>query len=109
MKAKKIITSHNEIVGRVQSKLILIREHSVVYREPAIALPYTLIGVVVKLVSVSGDIHLQIDLYDGSLDEVPRLQLGIVSAKEYTLKELNLSNKNLLINVESYIPSGKGL
>src|SRR5699024_5133088 len=109
MKAKKIITSHNEIVERAQSKLILIGEHSVDYGDPTIALPFQLIAVKAKLEYFQGDIYLKSDLYEGPIDEVPRLLLGIVRAIEYTLKELNLPNKNLLIQVESTIPPGTSL
>lgn len=109
MKAKKINMSQTKIVGHSQSKLILIGEHSVVYGQPAIALPFPLIGVEAIVEYSLGDIYLKSDLYEGPIDRAPTLLSGIVSTIKHTLKMLNLPDKNLLIEVESTIPPGKGL
>src|SRR5699024_12110242 len=63
----------------------------------------------VKKVYYSIDIYLNSDLYEVPIKQAPKLLLDIVNEKEYTIKEINLPNKNLLIKVESTIPPGKGL
>lgn len=109
MSAKKIITSNKKVTGHAQSKLILIGEHSVVYGQPAIALPFPLIGVDAIVEYSPGEIYLKSDLYEGPIDKAPKLLMGIVCTIRHTLQELNLPYKDLLIEVKSTIPPGKGL
>ncbi len=105
----KNITANKKAIGFAQSKLILIGEHAVVYGQPAIALPFPLIGVESIVEYMPGEIYLKSDLYSGPISKAPTLLKGIVSTIKHTLKILKLPYKDLLIEVKSTIPPGKGL
>lgn len=105
----KNVAANKKAIGFAQSKLILIGEHAVVYGQPAIALPFPLIGVESIVEYMPGEIYLKSDLYKGPISKAPKLLNGIVSTIKHTLKVLKLPYKDLLIEVKSTIPPGKGL
>lgn len=109
MNLEKAISSEDISIGLAHSKLILIGEHAVVHGQPAIAIPFPIIGVESIITSIVGDIHFDSEIYEGLMDDSPESLRGIVYCIEATLEFLNLPRKNLNIQVRSSIPPGKGL
>lgn len=111
MTAEKLVIPIKEktATGNAHSKLILVGEHAVVHGQPAIAIPFPLIGVESSVEEIDGDIYLESTLYSGKLKDAPESLFGVVNTIEHTLDMLGLPHKNLLIHVESTIPPGKGL
>lgn len=96
-------------IGRAYSKLILIGEHSVVHGQPAIAIPFPMVSVEVAVQFMPGGVQLNSELYQGPLESVPLGLSGIQKCIRATLKHLDLPEKDIYMNVESSIPTGKGL
>jgi mevalonate kinase len=109
MSAEKVTMSEKTATGIAHSKLILIGEHAVVHGQPAIAIPFPLIGVETQVEHVPGSIKLDSSFYHGPLDLVPESLEGIERCVEGTLAHLGLPAKDLLIRIHSSIPPGKGL
>lgn len=95
--------------GVAQSKLILVGEHAVVHGQPAIALPFPLIGVESVVEKREGKVYLDSLLYQGPMEQAPKSLAGIVQTVKQTLKLLQIPYKDLLIRIRSSIPPGKGL
>lgn len=95
--------------GVAQSKLILVGEHAVVHGQPAIALPFPLIGVESVVEKIQGTVYLDSSLYKGPIELAPKSLAGIVQTVKQTLKLLQIPYKDLLIRIRSSIPPGKGL
>lgn len=109
MNAQRLTTSEKTAVGIAHSKLILVGEHAVVHGQPAIAIPFPLIGVESTVEYVPGSIQLQSTFYTGPIESAPSSLEGIVACIHKTLDHLNQPRKDLLIRIESSIPPGKGL
>jgi len=109
MSAEKVTMAEKTAIGIAHSKLILIGEHAVVHGQPAIAIPFLLIGVETQVEYVPGAIKLDSTFYHGPLDLVPDSLKGIAQCVEGTLDHLGLPAKDLLIRIHSSIPPGKGL
>src|SRR5699024_231335 len=109
MNAKQMRTSAKVATGTANSKLILVGEHAVVHGKPAIAIPFPLVGVESTVEHVPGRIKLDSTFYHGPIDSAPENLTGIVKAIEETLKYVNLPLEDLLIQIKSSIPPGKGL
>ncbi|WP_188456735.1 mevalonate kinase [Virgibacillus oceani] len=109
MSAEKATTSEQTAIGIAHSKLILIGEHAVVHGQPAIAIPFPLVGVESVIDNVPGAVKIDSTFYHGPLESAPESLAGIVNCIKAALRELNLPCKDLLIRIKSSIPPGKGL
>src|SRR5699024_170511 len=94
--------------GIAHSKLILIGEHAVVHGQPAIALPFPLVGVEAMVEHVPGSIQIDSSFYHGPLSSVPSALKGFANSIQATLDYLSIPAKDLLIQIKSSIPPGKG-
>lgn len=109
MSAEKAATSEQTAIGVAHSKLILIGEHAVVHGQPAIAIPFPLVGVEAAIEHRPGDVRLESKLFEGAMDEAPEPLLGIRNCVRATLQYLEIPYQDLLIRIKSSIPPGKGL
>ncbi|GAB3062915.1 mevalonate kinase [Virgibacillus ainsalahensis] len=109
MSIQKVTTSEQTAIGIAHSKLILIGEHAVVHGQPAIAIPFPLVGVETVIEYVPGSVKLDSSFYYGPLDSVPENLSGIRTCVKETLDYLEVPCEDLLIRINSSIPHGKGL
>lgn len=109
MSAEKATTTEKIAVGTAHSKLILVGEHAVVHGQPAIAIPFPLVGVESMIEHVPGAVKLDSTFYHGPIDSAPESLSGIVQCIKATLDTLDLPDQDLLIRINSSIPPGKGL
>lgn len=91
------------------AKIILMGEHSVVYDQPAIALPISNIKTGVTIQPISGNIQLKSRYFNGFLDDIHSNLLGIKTLIKQTLLNLNQTSTGILITIESEIPSERGM
>lgn len=109
MSAEKATTTEKIAVGTAHSKLILVGEHAVVHGQPAIAIPFPLVGVESVIEHVPGAVKLDSTFYHGPIDSAPESLSGIVQCIKATLETLDIPDRDLLIRINSSIPPGKGL
>lgn len=109
MSAEKVTATEKIAIGTAQSKLILVGEHAVVHGQPAIAIPFPLVGVESVVEHVPGMVKLDSTFYHGPIESAPESLSGVVHCINATLDTLNIPNKDLLIRINSSIPPGKGL
>lgn len=109
MSVEKVTIPEKIATGVAHSKLILVGEHAVVHGQPAIAVPFPLIGVESVVEHVNGGVYLDSALYQGPVDSAPKALAGVVNTIKQTLELLKIPYRDLLIRVKSSIPPGKGL
>lgn len=109
MSVEKITIPEKIATGVAHSKLILVGEHAVVHGQPAIAIPFPLIGVESIVERVIGNVYLDSSLYQGPVESAPKSLGGVVNTIKQTLKILKIPYRDLLIRIKSSIPPGKGL
>ena len=109
MSAEKVTTTEKTAIGLAHSKFILIGEHAVVHGQPAIAIPFPLIGVETVIEEVPGAIKIDSAFYHGPMNLAPTSLQGVVNCIKGTLEYLKIPAKNLLVRISSSIPPGKGL
>src|SRR5699024_148014 len=97
MNAENIITPQKIATGVAHSKLILVGEHAVVHGQPAIAVPFPLIGVESTVEQAIGNVYLDSSLYRGPIDAAPQALTGIVDTIKHTLDLLKIPYRDLLI------------
>ncbi|WP_174615449.1 mevalonate kinase [Virgibacillus ihumii] len=109
MSAEKATTSEQTAIGIAHSKLILIGEHAVVHGQPAIAIPFPLVGVESIVDYVPGSVKINSTFYTGPIESAPDSLEGLVTCIQETMKHLQLPCEDFMIRIKSSIPPGKGL
>jgi len=109
MSAEKVSTSEKTAIGIAHSKVILIGEHAVVHGQPAIAIPFPLIGVETVIEYLPGTVKLDSSFYYGPLHLAPESLHGITNCITGTLEYLEIPCEDLVFRITSSIPPGKGL
>jgi mevalonate kinase len=93
-------------VGQAHAKVILIGEHSVVYRHPALSLPFKALHVNV-VIKPSIKTILVSTLHEGDLDSAPEILNPIIQLIRQLQEHFDLQGCE--INIDSNIPLGAGL
>lgn len=93
-------------VGHANAKIILMGEHAVVYDAYAIAIPFLTTKMVVTL--TKGENTIKSELYQGNLDQAPKLLAGFVELFE-TLKAKHQDTNTYHVEVQSEIPMQRGM
>lgn len=109
MSAEKATTTEQTAIGIAHSKLILIGEHAVVHGQPAIAIPFPLVGVESIVEHQPGPVIIDSTFYHGPMDLAPESLQGIANCIRGTLEHLAMPEADLLIRIKSSVPPGKGL
>ncbi|MDK6449088.1 mevalonate kinase [Aerococcus urinae] len=98
-----------EICGKSHGKLILMGEHSVVYGQPSIALPFRVVTIQVKLEPAGNYSYLFSDIYEGPVEEAPKKLDALVGLFNRLRHDFLSSHDHFLIKVNSNIPVERGL
>lgn len=96
------------VESKRHGKIILMGEHSVVYQEPAIALPFKAVNTNV-IIQENYKKEIETSTYFGSIEELPDNYLGIKTLITTMIEIFSLEADNFLIKIESTIPIQRGL
>lgn len=99
----------NSTVGSAHGKIILMGEHSVVYGEPAIAVPFEAVGISVETTASKGEITIDSNYYQGSLDLVPSQLDNLKATIHRTLDLVEKPYQDLHLAIQSTIPAERGM
>nr|WP_319217140.1 mevalonate kinase [uncultured Trichococcus sp.] len=95
--------------GKSHGKIILMGEHAVVHGEPSIALPFPAVEMTATVCEAEGPLTIDCSYYNGIAAEMPEILESMRTAIQSALAELQVSDENLAISLESTIPAERGM
>ncbi|MDY0829316.1 mevalonate kinase [Microbacterium sp. BG28] len=95
--------------GRASGKAILLGEHAVVYRRPALAIPLSALQVQADVRRSSGPSLLHSDLYDGPLAAAPARLGPTVMAATAALDAVGAADESIELRIASNLPAERGV
>ena len=75
--------------GEASGKVILMGEHSVVYNEPAIAMPFAGVQVTAEILESTDPLNVHCDFYRGLYTSMPEVLRSLKHTIYYTLEKIN--------------------
>lgn len=96
-------------IGRAYGKVILIGEHSVVYGEPAISIPFLPAKTEVVVRESLGEVKIDCDFYKGTLKNSKEDLYGVRTIVEKIVYDLKKELINFNIQINTTIPVERGM
>ncbi|BAP85608.1 mevalonate kinase [Paucilactobacillus hokkaidonensis JCM 18461] len=97
-------------IGTSHAKIILIGEHSVVYGQPAIALPLPEVKLTVTITKLDSEQQLLDSRYfSGSITEAPENMLGIKTLILALINQFDGQSDGWKMNITSMLPAERGM
>lgn len=99
-----------QATGQSHAKIILIGEHSVVYGQPAIALPLTNVTTTVTLRSSNEKVQtIDSRFYQGPIDHMPENMAGIRKLLSALISHFHAENDGWQLTIVSDLPAERGM
>ena len=97
-------------IGHSHAKIILMGEHSVVYGEPAIALPLpdVTLTVIIKLTNKGGH-HIKSRYFEGPLNQLPEKMAGVQRLISSLMQRFNGESDQWTMTIKSQLPAERGM
>ncbi|XIF20233.1 MAG: mevalonate kinase [Acetilactobacillus jinshanensis] len=99
----------HQAIGKSHAKIILMGEHSAVYGEPAVVLPISNVDMTVTIKKNLVNRTLQCKYFIGAINKAPNNMLGTQRLIQSILKGFHQTNATFSMQIESTIPSERGM
>lgn len=103
------MTTNKLGVGEANGKIILLGEHSVVYKKPSIAIPFPAAKIKVTVKENNDGTRIDCDFYHGLLEDMPELLESLKETIRVSLRRLNQEGEKLHLIIDSQIPAERGM
>ena len=91
------------VQGRASGKIILMGEHAVVYGQPAIALPFSAVGISVTVTERGTALSVSCAFYEGLVHEMPKIWESLKHAIRFSLYRIGApSDHPIHIQIDHY-------
>ena len=97
-------------IGKASGKIILMGEHSVVYGQPAIAMPFSAVEIIAKVTAQGEALSVDCDFYKGLVHKMPKIWESLKHAIRFSLYRIGApTDPAIHIKISSTIPAERGM